>query len=227
MQLNLKIRITPPSSRPPPQLQVNGEGADQLAVEEGDEKDLDELFGRKKPGELGETPDAPVHAPLFPGARRPGWHVLVGDHKLYRIFVPPTRVSQIGYGKLRTLQVTFQAPPNVGLYTFQTYVKSDSYVGTDAQSDMMMEVKEPEAEGGANDPRAGAAAGDDDDDDISEPEEDTIAGQMAAMRGQPYKRIEDGPGEEGEEEEDGEYTTSGSEDEEGESSDSSSDSDSD
>lgn len=61
----------------------------------------------------------------------------------------------------------------------------------------------------------------DDDDDISEPDEDTIAGAMAQMRGQPVKRID---GEE-EYEEDEDEETSGSE-EETESSDSS-DSDSD
>lgn len=35
---------------------------------------------------------------------------------------------------------------------------------------------------------------DDEDDDISDPEEDTLAGQMALMKGQPVKRIPDGEG---------------------------------
>jgi translocation protein SEC63 len=74
-----------------------------------------------------------------------------------------------------------------------------------------MQVQPPEAV-----EEAGAAA----DDDISEPDEDTIAGQMAAMRGQPVKRIDgDGEGED-------EYTTSDSEEDESSDS-SSSDSDSD
>ena len=66
-------------------------------------------------------------------------------------------------------------------------------------------------------PQSEAPAGDDD--DISEPEEDTIAGQMAAMRGQPVRRID---GEEGQDE----YTSSDSEEEDA-STESSSDSDSD
>lgn len=208
VQLNLKVKVRPPSQAPPPTLQVNGQ-TDDLAVEEAEEKDVDELIGRKKAGQMGESPDFLVHAPYFPGNRKPSWQVFVGDHKLYRVFVPPTRFSNFGYNQVRTLQLAFQAPPGAGLYTFQTYVKSDSYVGCDGQKDMMMEVKEPSAEQH------------DEEDDISEPEEDTIAGQMAAMRGQPIKRID---GEEGEQED--EYTTSGSEDEDGETS-SSSDSDSD
>lgn len=76
---------------------------------------------------------------------------------------------------------------------------------------MQMQVQPPEAA----DEAATAA-----DDDISEPDEDTIAGQMAAMRGQPVKRID---GEEGEDE----YTTSDSEEEDESSDSSSSDSDSD
>jgi translocation protein SEC63 len=56
-------------------------------------------------------------------------------------------------------------------------------------------------------------------DEISEPEEDTLAGQMAAMRGQKVKKISDG----GEESDD----SSGTDDEEEDSSSSSSSSDSD
>lgn len=70
-----------------------------------------------------------------------------------------------------------------------------------------MQVQSPEAAEQA------AAA----DDEISEPEEDSIAGQMAAMRGRPVKRVEEG--------EEDEYTTSDSEEED--STESSSDSDSD
>lgn len=46
-------------------------------------------------------------------------------------------------------------------------------------------------------------------DDISDPEEDSIAGQMAAMRGKPVRRIDDDGAEVEEEEDD----TSGSEEE--------------
>ena len=139
VQLIVKVRVTPPSSSfSNPAIRVNGETEHLTAVEEGEEKELDELIGRKKAGSMGETPDCVVHAPYFPTNRMPAWYVFVGDHKLGRVFVPPVRFTQFGYLKTRTLQVTFQAPPNPGLYTFQTYIKSDSYVGTDAQKDMMV-----------------------------------------------------------------------------------------
>lgn len=74
-------------------------------------------------------------------------------------------------------------------------------------------------------PEAAPAAGQEIEDDISEPDEDTIAGQMAAMRGQPFKAIDgDGAEEDGEEEEESDASSS---DDDSDSSDSSSDSDSD
>ena len=57
-----------------------------------------------------------------------------------------------------------------------------------------MKVEPPPADG----------AGLDDEDDISEPDEDTIAGQMAIMKGQPVRRVDsddDTSGTEEEEEE--------------------------
>lgn len=48
-------------------------------------------------------------------------------------------------------------------------------------------------------------------DEISDPDEDTIAGQMAAMRGQPVKRI-DGESD-GSDDDDSDESTSGSEEE--------------
>lgn len=138
VQLIVKVKITPPSSLNVPELQVNDKKEELTEVEEGEEKDLDELIGRVKKGANGETPDAFVHAPYFPKNRKPMWYLFVGDHKLGRVFVQPISFNQFGYNKVRTLQTTFQAPPNPGLYTFQTYVKSSSYVGTDAQVDMMV-----------------------------------------------------------------------------------------
>lgn len=39
-------------------------------------------------------------------------------------------------GAVRTVRMTFPAPPGPGLYTFQCYVMSDSFVGTDIQKDL-------------------------------------------------------------------------------------------
>lgn len=66
--------------------------------------------------------------------------------------------------------------------------------------------------------------GSDVDDDISEPDEDSIAGQMALMKGQPVRRREEGD-EEGSDEEESDIDSD--EDSDSSSSDSDSDSDSD
>lgn len=42
----------------------------------------------------------------------------------------------MGPNAVRTVKISFQAPPGPGLYTFQAYVMSDSFVGIDVQKDM-------------------------------------------------------------------------------------------
>lgn len=68
--------------------------------------------------------------------RKPTWYIFVGDHKLNRVFVAPHKFTDMGDSAIRTVRMSFQAPPGPGLYTFQVYVMSDSFVGTDAQKDM-------------------------------------------------------------------------------------------
>lgn len=68
--------------------------------------------------------------------RKPTWYIFVGDHKLNRIFVPPTKFTDMGPGSTRTIKLSFQAPMGPGLYTFQAYVMCDSFAGTDVQRDM-------------------------------------------------------------------------------------------
>lgn len=141
--------------------------------------------------------------------RKPAWHIFVGDHKLNRVFVAPYRFTDMGSSATRTVRMSFQAPPGPGLYTFQVYVASDSFVGTGAQKDMRMKVEQPKEEDDNG--------LDDEDDDISEPDEDSLAGQMALMKGLPVKRRDDS--------DDGEDGSGGDDDEESET-DSDSDSDS-
>lgn len=66
VQLVMKVKITPPSSQPLPSVQVNGEAEELTTVEQGEEKEIDELIGRRKAGAMGETPDVMVHAPYYP-----------------------------------------------------------------------------------------------------------------------------------------------------------------
>ena len=68
------------------------------------------------------------------------------------------------------------APPEPGIYTFQVEINSDSYLGSKAVKVMKLNVSEA------------VAPNEDEEDEISDPEEDTIAGQMALMRGERVKR---------------------------------------
>ncbi|KAJ1021801.1 hypothetical protein NDA13_005414 [Ustilago tritici] len=129
-----------------------------------------------------------ARAPYFWDERKPCWWVLIGDQKLDRVIVQPTKVSDIGPDSIRTYSVQFQAPPQAGLYTFQAILKSDSYLGSDASR--MVKLKVDDA----------SVLEDEGEDEISEPEEDSLAGQMALMKGQKVKPSTRGAEESDEEE---------------------------
>ncbi|OAV88272.1 hypothetical protein PTTG_29092 [Puccinia triticina 1-1 BBBD Race 1] len=185
IHFTMKVRIKNPKSTSA--AQANGKTAEQESEQkteqdvQGEEMEIDELLGRKKAGADGEEKSPIVHAPHVTKDTKAGYYWLVGDHKMNRIFVQPKKITDVGYTKTRVLKTTFQAPQSPGLYTFQAYVKSDSYVDTDVQASMQLRVQDKEAVG--QDLNA--------DDDISEPDQDTLAGQMAAMRGKPTKKLND------------------------------------
>ena len=126
--------------------------------DEDDEQSVDELIGRRKAGADGEEPTPLAHAPHFPKVsldmwnrellcstlihdmimqnRKPAWTIFVGDHKLNRVFVQPHNFTDMGSKQVRTIRMSFQAPPGPGLYTFQVYAMNDSFIGTDAQKDL-------------------------------------------------------------------------------------------
>ncbi|GAA5854067.1 hypothetical protein JCM9279_004370 [Rhodotorula babjevae] len=180
VSFELKLRLAPPGTKrtTPEIVSITHDTAD-----EGGEQSVDELIGRRSKKEDGVVPTPLAHAPHFPKNRKPAWHIFVGDHKLNRVFVAPYRFTDMGSTATRTVRMSFQAPPGPGLYTFQVYVASDSFVGTGAQKDMRMKVEPPK-----EDDDEGL---DDEDDDISEPDEDSLAGQMALMKGLPVKRRDD------------------------------------
>lgn len=107
----------------------------------------------------------------------------------------------------RSYKIQFQAPQNVGLFTWKVFVVSDTFVGDEVSRDVILKIDDPSV---LNTDDAN------DEDDISDPEEDSLAGQMALMRGGSVKKR----GEESDDE-------SSTDDDEDEKADSSSDSDSD
>ncbi|KAI7817695.1 Sec63 Brl domain-containing protein, partial [Gamsiella multidivaricata] len=147
--------------------------ADVDALFEGEVDSEEDEDGNIKPKKESKTLAPSVHAPYFPGEKKPFWWIVLGDHKNNRIVVQPTKTTDIT-STPKTIRIQFQAPPRAGQYSFNMFIKSDSVLGSDVLQDMTLTVldaselpPEPEA-----------------DDDISEPDEDSIAGQMALLKEQ-------------------------------------------
>jgi translocation protein SEC63 len=175
-------------------------------VDEDDDEALDAvdaiIEGKKEIKESNERINA-AHAPYFPGVsftyfcfppvysvsnrsfhqqeKKPYWWVYLGDPKVNRIIVPPQKITDVVTKK--TIKIQFPGPPKAGTYTFSYYVRSDSFVGTDIRQDIKLVIQEP----------SDLPPEDDIDDTISEPDEDSIAGQMKLMREQGISGAISGP----------------------------------
>ncbi|WWD18086.1 hypothetical protein CI109_102534 [Kwoniella shandongensis] len=128
-------------------------------------------------------PNGYAHAPRWPQLRKPHFYVLLGDSKLDKVIVPPVKITDIPLPRAdglpsepKEFTLQFQAPPEPNLYSFVAHWRSDTYLGADVQVPIMLKVEQPPDE------EMGDIA-----DDISEPDEDTLAGQMAMMRGEKVK----------------------------------------
>ncbi|GHJ86064.1 hypothetical protein NliqN6_2466 [Naganishia liquefaciens] len=146
-----------------------------------------------------------AHAPRWPAHRKPHWWVMIADPNANRVIVPPQRITDIpGYSapgtavdgdkkpKAKTFKLQFQAPPAPGQLKVHAYFVSDSYLACSVDLPIVLKVEAPAEIDGA----------DDEDDDISDPEEDTLAGQMAALKGQKVKRANAGNDDSSSDEED-------------------------
>ncbi|PQE16034.1 translocation SEC63 protein [Rutstroemia sp. NJR-2017a WRK4] len=178
----VKGRFIPPGSEKVPEV-------NELDLEDidPDEDDLDAILGRKKKSAKGEkTEDKQVFPPLafapyFPRDHSPKWHVFLTDSKQGKIAVPPFTFFAFDKpifdenGKptfnMQTLKAQFQAPPQPGSYTFVMHLICDSYVGFDTKLETTLVVED-----------ASKALEIDAEDDISEPDEDSLAGQMQALK---------------------------------------------
>ncbi|KAI1337922.1 Sec63 Brl domain-containing protein [Xylariaceae sp. FL0016] len=188
----VKGRFVPPGSIKVPEI-------DELDLEDVDpaEDDLDAMLGRKKvvkdaDGKMvKEEPkqiSPPVaFAPYYSRDHSPKWHVFLSDSKQGKMAVPPFTFSTFDKpiftpeGKptyfVQTLKAQFAAPPQPGKYTFVMHMICDSYVGFDTKMEVTLSIED------ANKAAQMAAP-----DDISEPEEDSIAGQMSALKGGAVKK---------------------------------------
>lgn len=144
----------------------DGESDVRPSGEDDIETKLEHLIGRgdRNGGSDSEGKQAVgfARAPYFVEDRKPSWWVMLGDLKQSRIIVQPTKVTDVGPDKIRTYSVQFQAPPQAGMYTFVAMIKSDSYLGSEAQMSVKLKIEDPSA-----------LEESDIEDDISEPDEDT------------------------------------------------------
>jgi translocation protein SEC63 len=177
VQFVIKARFIPPgATNIPPVKESDLEDIDPA------EGDLDAITGRKD-DRSGQKPIQPplAHAPYFARDHSPRYHIFLADSKQGKIAVPPFTFSTFDKpildesGKptfnVQTLKMQFGAPPNAGSYTFVMHLVCDSYIGMDTKMEVTLVVEE-----------ASKAETMDADDDISEPDEDSIAGQMRSLK---------------------------------------------
>lgn len=219
VQLVVKARFIPPGYTNVPEA-----SAADLEDVDPDEDDLDSLMGRKnksKKGDGKESVQPPLaHAPYLARDHSPRWHIFLSDAKQGKMAVPPFTFTTFDKplfdesGKptfnVQTLKMQFQAPPQVGDFTFAMNMLCDSYLGLDTKLEVTLHIDDP-----------AKAAALDVEDDISDPEEgisiliplpnpnrllintpDSIAGQMQALKGGQTKKAKKPDNDSSEEESD-------------------------
>jgi translocation protein SEC63 len=177
VQFVLKGRFVPSAATNVPE--VNPKDLLDVDPEEGD---LAAITGRKT-DRSGEKPIQPplAHAPYFARDHAPRWHVFLADSKQGRIAVPPFTFSTFDKPILdesgnptynvQTLKMQFGAPPQAGSYTFVMHMICDSYIGMDTKMEVTLVVED-----------ASKAEQVEEEEEISEPEEDSLAGQMRTLK---------------------------------------------
>ncbi|TIB93285.1 hypothetical protein E3Q19_01360 [Wallemia mellicola] len=127
-----------------------------------------------------------AYTPYYPEERLISYMVMLTDAKTSKIIVQPGRFTNIPIVQapkykniVKSLDLQFQAPPQPGVYTFRAVVCSEVQPGWGFQAarTMRLLVEKP-------------AAPAKEEDDISEPEEDSLAGQMAQLRGESVKKAD-------------------------------------
>ncbi|KAJ1979782.1 secretory subunit [Dimargaris xerosporica] len=162
--------ITPVTPKAPKML-ADADRIDPNDVELSDDKDdgVDRLMANPQ-SLLAKVPE--VYAPYYSLTKHSFWWLVLGDPKSNRFTLSPIRITDLSSSK--SIKVQFQAPNSPGTYALTMFLKSDSYMGCDLQQKLEFVVHNASELPYESEP----------DDDISEPEADSLAGQMAQMRNQ-------------------------------------------
>ncbi|KAI0637606.1 DnaJ-domain-containing protein [Trametes polyzona] len=216
VHLVVKARLAP--------LAKDGTAVPLPKPEVNEKRDSEFLLSKKDVEDLpqGDYTTGYAHAPYWPTNRKPSWWIVLADVKGNKVVVPPVKISDIPVADpargldYRSYKIQFQAPQAVGLFTWKVFLVSDTFVGDEAAVDVVLKI---------DDPSVLATEDDGADDDISDPEEDSLAGQMALMRGGSVKKQRGAAGGEDEDESDEESSTDDEQGAKRDDDDSSSDSD--
>lgn len=168
--LIVKIRVANTSRKIAPR----GKGvsvADIEAISDEDTAAIESFVSNSAKNTTKQTPPE-SYCPCFAGRKVSQWWLSLANYQGGKLVVPPVRISDMASDRVVVMQ--FQAPNQEGTFKFHLNLKSDSYIGCDILQEIEMKVVSPSV----LPPEPEAV------DDISEPEEDSIAAQMAQMRGQ-------------------------------------------
>ncbi|TRM68605.1 Sec63 Brl domain-containing protein [Schizophyllum amplum] len=182
VHLVAKLRLRPPLGAPPVEKDDS-----KASAKRTEQREYDFLIGKTDAESL-ETIGAPesglAHAPLWPLPRKPAFYLILADPRQHKMVVPPLKVMDVPYASdadYRSYKIQFQAPPNVGEFHWSVRLLSDTYIGEFQEQDIVLKIDDVSA--------LNAEERDEEEDDISDPEEDSLAGQMAVMRGGKVKPI--------------------------------------
>jgi len=206
--LVIKLRLSPPRDPSSPQVKSKEDDVDEIkrTVKSNEDKDLKFLNDRKDSEDIpDEAAPGWAHAPYWPGRRKPSWWLVLADDKTNRVVVPPMKISDIPFSNpdqdrnYRSYKLQFQAPQSTGMFTWKIYLVSDTFVGEEISRDIVLKI---------DDVSALNADEQDAEDEISEPDEDSLAGQMAVMRGGSVKKAAEDDSDEESSTDDGEKSGS-------------------
>ncbi|KAJ3060766.1 secretory subunit, partial [Rhizoclosmatium hyalinum] len=113
-----------------------------------------------------------THCPYFPKEKGSAWWIIMGSPENNRL-ICLGKISNAGPPgtEAKTCKLQFQAPPQQGQWKFNVFIKNDSSMGCDLNIEMTLVVVDV--------PEISAPIIEE---EMSEPDEDTIAGQMAALK---------------------------------------------